>query len=38
MQINPKMVPISRPYLRASDIALMPESIPENGLIAKVKD
>lgn len=28
---------IGRPYLRASDIALILESIPENGMIAKVK-
>jgi hypothetical protein len=29
--------PIGKPYLRSSDIALIPESIPENGMITKVK-
>lgn len=27
-----------QPYLRASDIALIPESVPDKGLVAKVQE
>ncbi len=30
-------VVIGKPYLRASDIAVMPESIPDKGIMARVR-